>query len=91
MSIPWLLSSIAVLAILIGLVAVFAIVRRKKGKELTGPDYRYFFYIGMAYLIIGVALSYLFPGDVPYFNFFVILGVLFTAMGAANIDKWRKK
>ncbi len=87
----FLISSIVVLAVILAVLVAFIILRRKTKKELTGTDYRYFFYMGIAYLAVGAGLSIAFPADISYFNFFTILGIIFTAMGFSNIDKWRKK
>lgn len=53
-------------------------------------DYRYFFIIGLSYLIVGITVSFAFQGDVSHFNFFVFMVMIFTAMGLANTDNWKK-
>lgn len=87
----WVILSSVTLAVIIGIAVVFVLVARKRKTELSGKDYRYFFYIGLVYLIGGVVLSFIFPVDVSYFNFFVFMGIIFIAMGLSNLDKWKKK
>lgn len=87
----WVLISVTILLIVVALTAAMFIIRKRKGVELKGTDYRAFFYIGIAYLILGIALSFVFPQEVDFLNFFVFLGIIFTAMGLGNIDKWRKR
>lgn len=87
----WVILSFVTLAVIIGIAVVFVLVARRRGMELSGKDYRYFFYIGLVYLIGGIVLSFVFPSDVPYFNFFVFMGIIFTAMGLSNFEKWKKK
>lgn len=89
-SLTWIIISTVVLAVILGILVALILIWRKKGAEMTGKDYRYFFYIGLAYLIIGIVLSIIFPKDVDYINGFSFFGIIFTAMGLANIDKWRK-
>lgn len=87
----FLILTFVTLAIIIGIAIMAVLLVRKRKLELSGKDYRYFFYIGLVYLIGGIVLSLIFPSDVSYFNFFVFMGIIFTAMGLSNIDKWRRK
>ena len=86
----WVLGMFVTIAVLIGLAIAFVLISRRRGIEMTGKDYRYFFYIGVVYLAIGIALSFVYPQDTSFFNFFVFMGLIFTAMGLANIDKWKR-
>jgi hypothetical protein len=78
-AIPWILVSVAALVVLLGVVFV---VLMKKGKYRHEPDYRAFFYIGVIWFPLGVALD---------FPMFFILGLAYIAIGLANRDKWGKK
>lgn len=90
-AVPWLIISIVMLALIVGIGVVFILIRRKRGVEIGGKEYKSFFYIGIGYLVVGIVLGFVFPQDVTYFNFFTIMGILFAAMGLGNIEKWRKK
>lgn len=80
-----------ILAIIAGIMIAVILIAGKQKREMTGKDYRYFFYIGIAYLLGGIALTLIFPRDMEYFNFFTFMGIIFTAMGLSNLDKWRRK
>lgn len=80
-----------ILAIIAGIMIAVILIAGKQKREMTGKDYRYFFYIGIAYLSGGIALTLIFPRDMEYFNFFTFMGIIFTAMGLSNLDKWRRK
>ena len=66
------------IAVLIILLAVFAIVKNK-GKT-TEPDYRVFFILGITWLPLGIAT------DNPAF---LGMGAVFMIVGLANRDKWK--
>lgn len=86
----WIIISVVIIAVILGLLMAFLIFWRRRGEEMRGKDYKYFLYVGLAYLMIGIVLSFLFPQDVDYINGFTFFGIIFTAMGLANIEKWRK-
>jgi len=75
---PWVLITILVALILIGiLVAVIATKRKKR----YPPDYYTFFIIGFIWLIFGVVTD----------NFaFLTIGLIFAIIGLVNKKKWRK-
>jgi hypothetical protein len=72
-----------VLAIIIGLVAigllVMFLVIRRRGQVPTETNYRAFFIMGLAWLVIGIPLRN--PG-------LYTMGVVFTIVGLLNRDKW---
>ncbi len=88
---PWIIISIVVLGVIVGLAVALFLIRRRRGIEMTGAEYRTFFIIGIAYLVVGITLSFVYSPDTGFFNFFTFMGIIFTAMGLANIDKWKKK
>jgi len=77
--IPWILISIAILIVLIGIAAVTIIKARKEPKE---PDYRTWFIMGISWIPLGIALDN--PG-------FWAMGLIFMIIGLANKDKWKKE
>lgn len=90
-SFTWLIVTIVILGVALGIAVALIIVRRGKVVERDGRYYLTFFIIGVSYLSIGIALSFVYSQDTDFFNFFTFLGIIFTAMGLSNIDKWRKK
>ena len=72
----WLMISIAVLIIIL---AIVAIMIRKKNK--TPPDYYSFFVIGLVWTPLGITM------DNPVLW---IMGLVFMTVGLANKDKWKK-
>lgn len=90
MDFPFIIITFVTLAVILGVAIMLILVYRKKGTKMTGKDYRAFFVMGLSYLVVGIIMSFTFPGDVPYFNFFVFMGIIFTAMGLSNIDKWKQ-
>jgi heme/copper-type cytochrome/quinol oxidase subunit 2 len=75
----WLLVSVAGIVALLGAVFVWKL-SRKGWKHET--DYRAFFYMGVVWFPLGVALD---------FPVFYILGLAYLVIGLANKDKWGKK
>lgn len=88
---PWLIISLVVLGVIVGIAAGAMILRRGKKAEMNGRQYLSFFIIGLAYLAVGISLSFIYSYEAGFFNFFTFLGIIFTAMGLSNIDKWRRK
>lgn len=87
----WIIVTLVALGVIIGLAVALMLVKGKRPREMTGAEYRSFFIIGVVYLAAGIILTFVFPGDMDIFNFFTFMGIIFTAMGLSNIDKWRKK
>lgn len=80
-AIPWILISIAVIIILLGIFVIFAI-KSKKIKQRE-PDYYTFFIMGIIWTIFGaVFFEDLF--------FFLAIGLTFLIIGLMNKDKWNK-
>lgn len=79
MAIPWILISIGVLIILLGIVAIYSFKKRKNHE----PDYYTFFTMGVVWTIFGI----IFYQDM---FFFLPMGIVFMILGLANKDKWKK-
>lgn len=63
--------------VLLGLVAIIV---AKKGKVKQEPDYKAFFILGIAFMIMGFGDNTL----------FFILGLAYITIGLINKDKWKK-
>lgn len=75
-SAPWLMIGIGLLLIVLALLYVRM---QKINKRPT--DYYNLFIIGIIWLPIGIVMDY---------NAFLMLGLIFTLIGIANKDKWKK-
>lgn len=82
-AIPWILISIGVLIGILAIIAVFAM----KGKKRP-TDYYSFFVMGIIWLLFGIFMSLKYGDSLG--NIFVILGALYSIIGLANKDKWKK-
>lgn len=73
---PWVLISVLILLIFLGVLAFFFSKKRKHK-----PDYYSFFIIGIIWFIFGIPLkSYTFSA----------MGLVFMIIGLANKDKWKE-
>ncbi|MBS4015330.1 MAG: hypothetical protein KGZ86_02720 [Candidatus Latescibacteria bacterium] len=75
----WLISMIVVTLIIVGL-AVFMAIRVRKRRET--PNYRGWFYIGICWILLGIATKN---------PFFYIMSAAFVIIRLANKDKWREE
>lgn len=80
-SLPWILISVAVLVVVIGILAIIATFKTKRKHK---PDYYAFFIMGITWLAIGIPL-----GTTARNWTFFILGIVFLTIGLANKDKWK--
>ena len=74
----WLVFSILILLIVIGLIAILIASKNKKKHK---PDYYTFFIVGLIWAVFGL---------IPRNGFFFILGLAFMALGLAHKDEWKK-
>ena len=77
--IPWILISIGVLIILLGVIAIISFKKRKNHE----PDYSAFFSMGIVWTIFGIIFY-----DSMFF--FLPIGIVFMILGLVNKDKWKK-
>jgi len=90
--IPWILVSILVVLVLLGIVMIVA-ARRRKGPRSV--DYRNYFVMGVIWLALGpimILLPWLLHGEEPSFafSFFLVMGLAYAIVGLRNRDKWGK-
>lgn len=75
-SIPWIMISILIVLVLLGVIAILA-TRKKK----TKPDYYTFFIMGIIWLAIGIPLD----------NWgLTAMGFIFAIVGLVHKDKWKE-
>ncbi len=81
----WILISLAVMLVIIGLVAI---VFAKKGEMRKEPDYRGFFMGGVIVLCIGIGYSLFrgFESSMGLLGF----GIIFMAIGLVHKNRWGK-
>ncbi len=87
----WIIASIVVLGVIVGLSLILLIIRRDRLSEESRPVYLTFFIMGVTYLALGISLSFVYPMDTDILNFFTFMGIIFTAYSLINYKKWRKK
>lgn len=85
MTVPWILVSIAVAAVILAVLAVLVLKRKGWEREV---DYRSYFNMGIVWLPLGVVF-YLIFGNVIGF-WFLIMGLVYLSVGLRNRDKWGK-
>ena len=74
----WILVSVAVVIIVLGILAIF-FIKAKEGKHKV--DYYSLFIMGVIWIAAGIPLDN---------TALWILGILFFIIGLANKDKWKK-
>ena len=83
--IPWILVSIALVAIILAILGILFI--KKKGWK-RGVDYRNYFNMGIVWLPLGVVFYIIFENIVGLW--FLLMGLAYLAIGLKNRDKWGK-
>jgi uncharacterized membrane protein len=76
-TIPWILISVLILIIVLGIVAIFV---KRKHKRPT--DYYSLFTIGIVWAIFGLFMT--------ENSFFFMMGIVFMAVGISHKDEWKK-
>ncbi len=84
MEIPFIIIGTAALAVILLVLGVVV----WKSRDSYAPDYRGWFYIGLIWLPIGVVMALTL--DNPGYWFFAVMGLVFTALGWKNRDKWKQ-
>ena len=74
----WILISVAVAIVILGVLAIF-FIRAKEGKHEV--DYYSLFIIGLIWIAVGVPLNN---------SALWIIGIVFFILGVTNKDKWKK-
>ncbi len=82
---PWILIAVAVLIILVGIAAVVMVKNKKERHE---PDYYVFFIMGLAWMIVGIPMIWVYNYSM---SGLFAMGVIFFIIGLANRDKWEKR
>ena len=77
-TILWILISVAVSIVILGILAIF-FIKADEGKHKV--DYYSLFIMGVIWLVVGIPLDN---------SFLWILGIIFFIVGLANKDKWKK-
>jgi len=75
----WLLISIPVVLIVLGIIAFFVLKSKKKKFQL---DYYTLFVLGLVFFVLGIIME----NPVMW-----VLGIIFFILGITNRDKWKKR
>ena len=91
---PVVLIAIVAVLVIMGMLLVYLLWKRKKVGQQMETDYRAFFFMGVTFLPIGIAMMIVyFLIDLSFFIAFpfITLGVVYLIIGLNNRDKWKKK
>ena len=77
---------ILALALIVGIIFTFIVLKRKKEWIYKEPDYRVFFIMGICFLPMGIIFTTTLN---PGFIGFIVLGIAYMAISLANKDKWK--
>ena len=83
--------AVGVLAVMVGIVAVLLVRRQPKDGRPSQTNYRVFFIMGLVMLGLGVVNGALyFVMQIPFYVGLplVVMGVVYTALGAAHRSSW---
>ena len=75
--------------VVIGLLLTILVLKKKKEGKIGEPNYQVFFSIGFVWIPCGVVLMITINPALGVV--FMILGLLYIAIGLANRDKWKNK
>ena len=85
LNIPWILVSIAVGVVLLAILGI-VVLKRKGWKKET--DYRTYFTIGIIWFPFGIVFYLILESMIGLV--FLVMGVVYLAIGLKNRDKWGK-
>ena len=77
---------ILALALIVGIIFTFFVLKKKKEGVYKEPDYRAFFIMGICFLPMGIIFTTTLN---PGFIGFIVLGIAYMTIGLANKDKWK--
>jgi len=86
--VAWILITVLVLLIVLGIIAIIISKNAGKGKKRPS-DYYNFFIMGIIWLPFGILMSFV-DGDSSIGNIFIILGLVYTVIGLAHKKDWKK-
>lgn len=81
----WLIISLLIVAVLVAAVTIWKAKGKENGNGMKRSNYRTFFYMGLFWIPFGI-FFWLNSGQMT----FLVLGIIFTALGLANRKKWDK-
>ncbi|WP_455278086.1 hypothetical protein [[Eubacterium] cellulosolvens] len=85
MNMPWILVSIVIAVVILAILAIFIFKRKGLNSEI---DYRRYFNMGIVWLPFGIIFYLIFENSIGLL--FIIMGLVFLAIGLKNKDKWGK-
>lgn len=91
----WVWISVALLAtvLTLGLLWILVNLKKKAGASAPQPNHRVFFFVGVVMLIAGTVEMVIFlRSDISYVVALplLVIGLVFTVIGLANRDKWKR-
>ena len=84
---PFILVTILIGFIVLGVLVALLIRKLRSERIVREPDYRAFFIMGISFLPAGIIFTTIInPGFLGIFA----MGLIYTILGLANRDKWKK-
>ena len=90
--IAWLAIAVGILAVIVGVIAIW-MLKRNKNKTRGETNYRVFFITGAVMIAVGlISTIFAYVRDYSFFTMMPIItiGVVYLAIGLGNRSKWRK-
>lgn len=87
----WFAVSVVIVLLALGIFVFAYWFRGSREKAVTKREYRVFFYLGVAYIIIGAVLSFVYPGRFSDYFFLMLMGGIFISVYLSNLERWREK
>ncbi len=85
MDVPWILVSIAIIAVILAVLGIFVLKRKAWEREV---DYRNYFNMGIIWLPFGIIFYLIFRNVIGLW--FLIIGLAYLSIGLKNKDRWGK-
>lgn len=86
---PWIMIGlVGAIIVILGLIAVFVVLKKRREGIPTEPNYKAFFTIGIVFMVIGMASI---GTQGTSFSAMFIMGLVFMAIGLTNKDKWKNE
>lgn len=87
----WIAIITVVILLAVGIFLFVYLIRKGPEQEMTGAEYKMFFYLGVGYLVVGAFLSFVYPGEFGDYFYLMIMGAIFISVGLSNIEKWGRR
>ena len=70
--------------VIIGVILLLALIARRQEVRISSQQYRTFLYLGIALIVVGGFLSFIYPGVFKNYFYLLVIGITFFAIGLAG-------